>query len=185
MGRKRSSVACSLAVLVVAASLVACGGDEETETETESTTVERSIEETQTEAFGEGDVEAARTTLEGIINRDLDDPAYRGGGFRDDPAISADFIAQVNAIEDANRKGGLPGLDFDPFICAQNTPTGVSFNEAGTAADRITFVGRYKFGGSTEKVTYVLFRTSDGEWQLDSTECVDAAQPQGEQPQGE
>lgn len=123
---------------------------------------------------------AARTTLEGVINRDIEDPAYRRGGFKDDPAISADLIAQINAITDENRKQGVPGLDFDPFLCAQNVPTGVTFDEAGTAADRITFVGRFEFGGSTEKVTYVLFREADGEWKLDSTECLDAAQPKGE-----
>ena len=179
MGRKRRSIALLFAVFALVA-LPACGSDDGTETETESTTVERTIEETETEAFGEGDVEAARTTLEGVINRDIKDPEYRAGGFREDPAISADLIAQIDAITEANRKEGFPGLDFDPFLCAQNTPTGVVFNEAGTAADRITFVGRFEFGGATEKVTYVLFREEGGDWVLDSTECVDAAQPQGD-----
>lgn len=177
---RRTTLPVALVLAAVALALTACGGNEGTETETESTTVDRTITETDNESFGEGDVEAARTALEGVINRDLQDPAYRGGGFRDDPALTADLIAQINAIEEANMKEGLPGLDFDPFICAQQEPTGVTFNEAGTAADRITFVGRFRFGGSQEKVTYVLFRTSGGEWQLDSTECLDAAQPKGE-----
>jgi hypothetical protein len=175
----RRSVPILLAVLL-ALGLAACGGEGDTETETESTTVERTITEADNESFGENDVEAARTTLEGVINRAIRDPGYTGGGFRDDPAVSADLIAQLNALEEANREQGFPGFDVNPFICAQNTPSGVTFNEAGTAADRITFVGRYRFGKTTEKVTYVLFGEPNGQWQLDSTECVDAAQPKGE-----
>ena len=178
MGRTRRVFPFLLAALLAGA-LAACGSDEGTETETEQTTVERTITD-QSEAFGESDVEAARTTLEGVINRAIKDPAYTSDGFRQDPAVSADLIAQINALEEANRKAGLPGFDVNPFLCAQNTPTGVTFNEAGTAADRVTFVGLYKFGGSTEKVTYVLSREPNGEWLLESTECVDAAQPQGE-----
>ena len=115
----------------------------------------RATEADETNQFGEGDVEAARTALEGVINRDIKDPAYHVDGFRDDPAVSADLIAQIDAIEEANREEGDPGLDFDPFICAQKIPTGVTFNEVGTAADRMTFVGVFEFGPQKEKVTYV------------------------------
>jgi hypothetical protein len=174
-------IALLVAGLLVASAVAACGDDEETETVTEvSEPAGEATGTTGTNQFGEADVEAARLALEGVINRDIKDPAYHVEDFRSDPAVSPDLIAQINQLEDEARAEGLTGLDFDPFLCAQNTPTGVTLNEAGTAADRVTFVGVFDFGGQREKVTYVVARTSGGQWQLDSTECLDAALPRGE-----
>ena len=148
--------------------------DEPTEATTET------VETTETGEFGEGDVEAARIALEGVINRDIKDPAYRADGFRSDPAVSPDLVAKIDQLEDEASGTGAPGLGFDPFLCAQNVPTGVTYRAAGVAGDRVTFVGVFSFGGSKEKVTYVMARESGGDWELDSTECLDAALPRGE-----
>jgi hypothetical protein len=159
----------------------ACGDEEDTETVTDVTEpVGEATETVETNQFGQADVEAARLALEGVINRDIKDPAYHVEDFRSDPSVTPELIAQINQLTDEAKAEGLTGLDFDPFLCAQNTPTGVTFNEAGAAADRVTFVGVFDFGGQREKVTYVVARTSGGQWQLDSTDCVDAALPKGE-----
>lgn len=174
-------IALLLAGLLAVSAVAACGDDEETETVTDVTgPVGEATETTETNQFGEGDVEAARLALEGVINRDIKDPAYHVEDFRSDSSVTPELIAQINQLTDEAKAEGLTGLDFDPFLCAQNTPTGVTFNEAGTAADRVTFVGVFDFGPQKEKVTYVVARTSGGQWQLDSTECVDAALPKGE-----
>ena len=182
--RVKSRFSAVLVIGLLAAALSACGDDDADEprvTELSETT-ETYATPTTTEAdeFGEGDVEAARIALEGVINRDLKDPAYRTEGFRSDPAVSPDLVAAINQLEDEASGAGAPGLGFDPFLCAQNVPTGVTFNAAGVAGDRVTFVGVFSFDGSKEKVTYVMAREPGGSWELDSTECLDAALPRGE-----
>jgi hypothetical protein len=162
-----------LAALAAAAVLLVACGDDEDPAEEETVGVLVGTEQ-RVRLSAE-----ARAVLAGIVNRAIDDPSFSSSGYLTDPQISQSFLDQLAALEAANAKAGFPGRDFDPFVCAQQLPTDVSFADAGGAGDRHTFIGRLKFGPATEKVTYVMtFATS--EWQLDSTGCLDAAQPKGE-----
>lgn len=184
----KTRISCVAAALaLIAATLGACGDEEETETGTEVATPEQTAAATG----AEGGTAEAQAVLEGVIDRDINDPGYHGGGFRSDPALSAGLLEQIAEIEATNEAEGFPGLDFDPFLCAQNIPIDVRFKLAGTSGSTATFVGQLAFGdakskgpysdsySTIEKVTYVMF-LDDNEWKLDSTECVDAAQPKGE-----
>jgi len=176
-----SPVLTVLIAAVLGAGVLAGCGDTSSPNAAETDTVESTSETTGTDEFGDSDVEAARTTLEGVINRDINDPEYHVSGFRSDPALSADLIAQIEGLQEEALEQGQTGLGFDPFVCAQQIPTGVSFNETGSVADRVTLVGVFEFGSAQEeKVTYVLESEGDGSWLLTATECLDAAQARGE-----
>jgi hypothetical protein len=174
-----------LVLATLAGAVVAgCGGDEddasEPPTSGQTNPQTEATETTEPNESGEGDVEAARLALEGVIARDIQDPAYHVTGFRDDPAVSADLIAEIDQLTEEAKAQGATGLDFDPFVCAQQIPANVTYNLVGSAGTRMTFNGVFEFGPKREKVTYVVIRDVDDSWKLDATECVDAALPKGE-----
>ena len=165
----------ALAVLAIAA-LAGCGGGEKTVTTTVTQpTASTTITATDTGAQP-GDVAAATDALSGLIDKVRNDPRYGTQAFRGDPAVSRGFVQKIDRIIAMNEAQGFPGIDFDPFICAQQLPTGVSYAPARVAGDDVAITGHLSYGDASKpvEVTYLMV-LQDGRWKLDSTDCVEQA----------
>jgi len=124
-------------------------------------------------------VAAATAALSGVIDRAVKVPHFNTEGFRTDPAISSALVAKIDRIAAQNEAQGLPGLDVDPFVCAQQLPQAETYRPARVAGDNMTINGRFTYGaGKPVTVTYGML-LEDGAWKLDSTECVEQALSSG------
>ena len=66
-------------------------------------------------------------------------------------------------------------LDFDPILCAQNVPRGVSYAPSMPEPGRVTVLATYDYGaGKPVKVSYSMVLDGDT-WKLNGTDCVEAA----------
>ena len=119
-----------------------------------------------------GDVDHAQAVLEGIIERDITDPNYHSDGFRSDSAISQDLIDKIDQLDEEAQESDAPGLDFDPFVCAQDVPESVTYSTGDAATQTVTIIGHLSFGtGGPRDVIYDMGREGGG-WKLVSTSCV-------------
>ena len=171
MGRFHRLVCC-LAAVALAAALVGCGDDNET-TVTETETVLQKPLTTATDPASE--IDLAQSTLAAIVDRDRNDPDYHSTGFRSDPTISPAFLSAIDVIEQQNEAQGFPGLDFDPILCAQNIPRGVSYTASMPEPGGVAVVATYEYGGGKPvKVRYSMVLDGDT-WKLNGTDCVEQA----------
>src|SRR5688572_13802003 len=103
MGGSMRAIVLIVCGLIGFGALAGCGSDEVEEDEPEASGQTQPADEgttstTETNEFGAEDAEAARLALEGVISRDIGDPDYHVTGFRTDPAVSADLIAQIEQL---------------------------------------------------------------------------------------
>jgi hypothetical protein len=157
----------ALLAATAALALAGCGGDDGDETVTEVVT------ETQPGTVtGEGDAQQAQAALEGIVQRDLADPAYHIEGIRTDPAVSQEFVDLIDRITAEAKAQGAPALEFDPIVCAQQLPSDVSYSPQQPAGDRLTITGTLTYGGGPpQTVSYEMVREGE-DWKLASTSCA-------------
>ena len=158
-----------LPALVAVALVAGCGDDKDNTVTLQETVTGSSTEETT--GAPSKDVADAQAVLKTIIEKDRTDPEYHTLGFRTDPAISQDLIDKIARIDEEATQSGAPGIDFDPFICAQQIPDGATYTPGDAATQSIAIVGHLKFGPQTEDVVYDMAREGN-DWKLASTSCV-------------
>ncbi|MDP1748781.1 MAG: DUF3828 domain-containing protein [Reyranella sp.] len=114
--------------------------------------------------------------LEGIYKPYLD-KSYRGQNYgQADRFFAPDLVRAMNAdYTTAKRRGEVPLLDGDPFVCAQEWEIGklavaVSANGAQTAGAKTTGIVTFDNLGKPNRVTLDLVQTPVG-WRIDDIAC--------------
>jgi hypothetical protein len=78
-------------------------------------------------------------------------------------------------VEGETRKAraqGLTGLDYDPFLCAQNIPRRITYDRPVVSGDAATVVTHQDYGGQRPSAKTYRMRLVGGAWKLDADECV-------------
>src|SRR5262249_6930420 len=144
----------SALALILLVTLAGCGGGSTGATQTVTSSTSTGTTPTTTTG-GAGDVGAATTALSGVIDRSIKEPDFNTQGFRTDPAVPSALVAKIDRIAAQNEAQGLPGLDVDPFVCAQQLPSAETYKPASVAGDNVTINGRFTYGaGKPVTVTY-------------------------------
>lgn len=155
-GRRTTAVAFVLAAACV---LAACGDDDGAPRANGATTDNATV----TVDTGPD----PRIALSDLLDRARIDETFRRAGFRDATLVTQRFAARVDALSQ-----GPLGLEFDPFLCAQNVPDSIELDEPAVSRDSATIDTRQTYGaGPAVTLTYRL-RLEEGTWKLDSNDCV-------------
>jgi hypothetical protein len=81
------------------------------------------------------------------------------GGYRSSEFLSADFVAEVDALLDSFEHGG-----YDPFLLAQDVPSEVEVGEAVVSGEIAQVVVETSFEGHALLVT---LKRTEGAWKID------------------
>src|SRR5207247_471057 len=91
--------------------------------------------------------------------------------YRSSPYLTAALVQKV----DSTLALATPGAGGDPFICAQNPPSGFTTGTPSIQGDRATVTVHPQYeGNSRADALTVSLVQSNGEWKIDKVTC-----PQG------
>lgn len=164
--RSGAAVLCAIATALAVAG---CGSDTKTVTEHVTTTTPSPA--TTTPAPGSAPVGPDRA-LARLLKRAETDQSFRTVGFKRGAFVTAFFISKVRAAEADARAHGIPGLDFDPFFCAQQLPRSSTYDAPATSGESVTVVAHQDFGDAKPRSQSYVMRLDTGVWKLDSNECI-------------
>jgi hypothetical protein len=92
-------------------------------------------------------------------------------GYRQMPGLSAEFVSEMDALFE-----GGP-IYFDPFLCAQDVPVGVSVGAPRVEGQQATVeVATFWYGNPMASLLTVQLVQSGGAWQITGISCDPGAQ---------
>jgi hypothetical protein len=155
----------------IAAALAGAGCGSATKTVTKQVTTTTPSPATTTPAPVSAAVPPDRA-LERLLKRTETDQSFRTTGFKRGAFVTAFFISKVKKAEADARAHGIPGLDFDPFFCAQALPRRSTYDAPTASGESVTVVAHQDFGGPKLREQAYVMRLDTGVWKLDSNECI-------------
>jgi hypothetical protein len=158
--------------------LAGCGGKTKTVTQTVTSATTPTV---QTQATAPAQTTPAVTSpavgpdqaLRGLLERVMRDTGYQASGaYKSGEFVTDRFIGRVEALKRQAKAQGAPGLEADPFLCAQNLPRRITYDAPRVAGDTATVVTHQDYGGGSPTTKTYGMRLVGGAWKLDSDECV-------------
>jgi hypothetical protein len=111
--------------------------------------------------------------LRNLLARVVRDTGYQASGaYKSGEYVTERFIGRVEALTREARAQGAPGLEADPFLCAQNLPRRITYDPPVVSGDAATVVTHQDYGGGRPNAKTYRMRLVGGAWKLDADECV-------------
>jgi hypothetical protein len=124
-----------------------------------------------------GPVSGPTDVVEGFYSSYASFPSDPGidTAYRSDQRLTPEFVQKVDAIVASFDRGG-----YDPFLCAQDIPGELAFDDAVVVSEEATVVVHEVWNPGTDyefvnDVTVAL-RRIDGQWKIDNVLCGEGGQ---------
>jgi hypothetical protein len=168
---RRSRLA--LLLVLVTLGVAGCGDDEGGGGGTVTITETATATAPATTATTSYPARTPEKALDELLDRILADEQYRSEGFEDGAFVTPRFIAAIQRLKAEAESQGLTGLEFDPFLCAQQLPERVSFEPGAITGDTAAVAALMDYG-SPDGPTRQTYRMKlvNGRWLLDASDCV-------------